>query len=624
MTLALKKVTRVEYNNFWYPVKHFIEVQRFINGDEHDPKGLFNLAEDIWEAWPYAAHGRPTEAWKYRFRFGHLSSFIKPYVKLYSYNQLLAQGGKLTSSLAKLPYDLTRIDKHIVEKGFKSLDDVASPQIFQPLWEAQLYPASGFKSGAHPSCYAQESTRKFWLHLREHFGAPLIVPSVTYPNKKNYIKAAADESKVIPQPVVRRLANILALHRDGIELVSRYHHLRLCILMIAICLGRRIDEVLSAPRCLGPKGPLSRYPSNDGSPEGALWFQYKPNKGGISEYVYISPEWEDIAEYCVRELINYGDEVRQFAPPEEQDLLILISFNNYTTGSGAKKHVGLYDHRVPKRSGRWYTHGLGYAGFKIWLNGNGLVHAQGIMTEWNITIDGSKSGKIYRLSTHFTRHTRQSALAKDPQIPILTLQRDLNHADVNMQLTYQHNLREENSQLLTKFRAGQLIGSGVAWLSDLLGISPTDTKLKSGFHEGRPSLLTERWRKLINLSPHFVQLNRVRGGFCALPQGPSACSEYMNCTSARERGCQCFLTDPQDPEIMSELNEMAIQYRAQQQESTALGYRVQAEKREIIAHRTENLRDEALRRASEEIRCRLKARQHELYEEINDSANAIK
>ncbi len=59
-----------------YPQTHWREIQRFVVGNERDPKDLFHLADDLWEAWPYFTHGRPTEAARYRFHFGHLRSFL--------------------------------------------------------------------------------------------------------------------------------------------------------------------------------------------------------------------------------------------------------------------------------------------------------------------------------------------------------------------------------------------------------------------------------------------------------------------------------------------------------------------------------------------------------------------
>jgi len=123
-----------------YPETHWREIQRFVVGNERDPKNLFNLADDLWEAWPYFTHGRPTEAARYRFHFGHLRSFLKPYVKWYCYQRLLGSTTRLYRPLARLSNALTRADTYLFEHGFSSLDDIASPLAFATLWEAQIIP----------------------------------------------------------------------------------------------------------------------------------------------------------------------------------------------------------------------------------------------------------------------------------------------------------------------------------------------------------------------------------------------------------------------------------------------------------------------------------------------------
>jgi hypothetical protein len=64
------KVAYIEFESFLYPVKHWEVLSRFALGEEEDldPKGLFRLASDEWEAWRYAIHGRQTTAANYRFR----------------------------------------------------------------------------------------------------------------------------------------------------------------------------------------------------------------------------------------------------------------------------------------------------------------------------------------------------------------------------------------------------------------------------------------------------------------------------------------------------------------------------------------------------------------------------
>src|SRR5918911_2213159 len=156
----------------------------------------------------------------------------------------------------------------------------------------------------------QERTRPFWLFLSRQFNCPMMVPSVSPYVREWNVEMIADERYLIPDVVIAQLVNRLGLHREGKAILNRYHHLRLCVLVLATCLGRRIDEILNAPRGFGPDGPLTRYPHRDGPPEGGLWFEFSPNKGGPENRAYVSPEWEDVVYYCVRSLVYYSDEVR--------------------------------------------------------------------------------------------------------------------------------------------------------------------------------------------------------------------------------------------------------------------------------------------------------------------------
>jgi len=144
------------------------------------------------------------------------------------------------------------------------------------------------------------------------------------------LRSAGDRSNLIPTPVKRQLVNVLALHRDGITRLTPLDHLRLCVLLLQLATGRRIDEILASPRSTGPLGPLKRLPAADGTD--ALWFQFAPNKDGPEGTVYISPDWEDLVTYCVEELIAYGDPVRSLARPSEEHLLILIARKVRTAG----------------------------------------------------------------------------------------------------------------------------------------------------------------------------------------------------------------------------------------------------------------------------------------------------
>src|SRR6266545_869249 len=106
-----KNILRVEdapNEEHCYPASHWEELHCFLEGCEQDPKGFFHLADDVWNVWAYAANGRLSQASASRIHFGHLRSFLKPYVKWYCYQRLLT--GNLTSqyTLRTLPYALTR------------------------------------------------------------------------------------------------------------------------------------------------------------------------------------------------------------------------------------------------------------------------------------------------------------------------------------------------------------------------------------------------------------------------------------------------------------------------------------------------------------------------------------
>src|SRR2546423_1508280 len=106
------QVAYVRSGNFGYPIMHWESLRPFLEGDERDPKNSFRLVDDVWVAWRYAANGRPTEAPKYSFRFGHLRSWLKPYVKCYCYARLMGRTEGHTGSAAALPYDLALADEY--------------------------------------------------------------------------------------------------------------------------------------------------------------------------------------------------------------------------------------------------------------------------------------------------------------------------------------------------------------------------------------------------------------------------------------------------------------------------------------------------------------------------------
>jgi hypothetical protein len=618
-------VTRVQFGSYYYPVRHWKVLSRFAVGDERDPRGQFRLAADLWDAWMYAEYALPVLAKLYRYRFGRLRTFLKLYAKWYLYRRLLGRG-ELRSGDPALIYGLAAADDWIFERGYTSVDDISSQQIFSELWASLLTPACESNVGrlTAAAVHKQKYTRPFWLTLRTEFGVPAVIPPVAPYVKKRAAEFAADESKVIPGPVIEQLANKLALHRGGAELLVPFDHLRLCVILLHIALGRRITELLIAPRGEGSMGPLKRLPARGDKPEGALWFQFAPLKDGPDNLVYVSSEWEDLVLYCVREILRYGDMLRPYAGREECRLLILVSKLNFTRGVHArwlgakykceeggpdslpvvsKEKVGRSSHRVT---------GLTYASFNSWLNGNVRSGSpewkvKGVLERWGITADGLPDSPVYVLRTHYGRHSRHSALARSQKLPLIVTQRDLNHRDKDMQFNYRHLTREANDALLAKLRNGKLVGRGVEWLSQILETDGRQAVATTGFSVGKPMLLDARWRALIKNNPLFLQMNRVKCGYCVLPQGPSACMEYMNCTAAQAGGCHSFVVDAENKQMLRELEGTARDYRERQQESLRAGRIVQAEKLDVQARRTEGLRGEALSRVGAQLVAELKA-----------------
>jgi hypothetical protein len=281
---------RAHFKGHIYPADHWSELQRFIEGDQLDPKKQFRLADDIWSAWRYAQNARPSTSNLYHINFAHLRSFLKPYVKHYLYSVIINKA--LTTSSASLTYNLSNADRYLTDNQYTLLDDLLTPEVFEPLWYAQLAERedNNFEEKflTIADVTRQQKTRPFWLHLSARFGSPLVVPPTSPYRKKTLAEYGFDESKVIPTAVVRQLGNFLGLHRDGIQELIRYHHLRLCVLLLIVALGRRVDEVLGAGRGEGPDGPLEYYPckGRDGEPGRALWFRFLPNKRGPSEWVH--------------------------------------------------------------------------------------------------------------------------------------------------------------------------------------------------------------------------------------------------------------------------------------------------------------------------------------------------
>jgi hypothetical protein len=127
----------------------------------------------------------------------------------------------------------------------------------------------------------------------------------------------------------------------------------------------------------------------------------------------------------------------------------------------------------------------------------------------------------------YTRHTRHSAVALNPQVSLLARQRDLNQRDPDAQFHYQHRLAENNDALLEKMREGTLSGRGVEWLAELLGVGDGVVSSQSSFQSGRPSAMTPRIYALVKNNPIFLQHNRVPSGICTSPQGPGGCAELL-------------------------------------------------------------------------------------------------
>lgn len=629
-----------------YPTSHWKEISRFLIGNERDPKDLFYLADDVWEAWPYAPAGLPSQPGEFRYRFKHLCSFLKPYVKWYCYQHLLACHDGLSRSMILLPTLIRSADIYLYEHHIGSPDDITGEYEFRKLWSTLLLPQPhNDASSTRAKVRIQVRTHAFWKQLQKSFGFPHIVPSTDPYEQARLTESAFDESQVIPLAVINQFANKLALHKDGREQLSRFHHLRLCILMLIFASGRRVSEILTAPRGVGQDGPLAYYPTKGGSSEGSLWFRFSPNKYGPQDHVHISREWEDVVKYCVKELLCYSDEIRDMAASEAQDFFILISPWNLTAGPEAALALPLKEVNFKSSEKFLDTFSKGqstrdaipvsYKTFHSWLHGHssnrpaGRLH--GIVETWKITVDGSADGEIYHLRTHQARHTRQSAIASDPHVSPLVRQRDLNHIDRNMQVHYQHNARKQNEILLEKAKNGELVGPAMKWFSTLFGTHDQNGGQPSQFQAGQPQLLSPRWRNLIQNNPQFMQFNHVPCGYCALPQGPDACEDYLNCTEAEDGGCKWFLTDPRNAGMLIQITEIVRKHKQQEQESLEAGREVQAEKYHALASRSSSLEAEVFSRCdieafpncSQDLKDRLKARYLEIKEEAQIDEHAI-
>jgi FixJ family two-component response regulator len=90
----------------------------------------------------------------------------------------------------------------------------------------------------------------------------------------------------------------------------------------------------------------------------------------------------------------------------------------------------------------------------------------------------------------------------------------------------------------------------------------------------------------------------------------------MNCLEAQEGGCQWFVTDPENEQMLIQITRRALTHRKQVAESVAAGHEVQAGKHEVLARRAEAMEGEVLRSASQEQRERMMAKKREIEEEF--------
>ena len=566
--------------------------ERFLGGDDRDPTMTILLAEDRWSLRAYQTrHGSR----------GMTVSFerlpvLAPYAKWYVLDRILT-AGRAPSTAPSFMGALARAEREMAALGVTALEDLASADLFESVWSAIADPWLG-PAGERPrsTVWRQQLTLPFWPALRRLVGVPISVPDVFPFARPSIAEVARRTEHVIPDPVIRQLGNRLGLHRDGSSPLAPRDHLRLCVLMLHIALGRRISELLLAPRGSGPRGPLVDYESVSGA--AALGFRFEPNKDGRDDVVYVSPEWRDLVEYCVEALIAYGDEVRPFANAGEADRLVLVSGHYATRPRGMQVH-GLRS----RKQGLLPASVLPYAAFVVWLNGGHqkVPVEHGAMARLGITENGTPGGAVYWFRTHSARHTRQSVLRSDPTVSRLAVQRDLNVASVEAQSIYQHGLREQNDALRRRASAGELVGRGATWISAIE---------EGGRKPGHPTLLADHPRVLTILAanPDLLEFNRVPCGYCVRPQGPSACPEFLQCLEAADEGCAWFATDPTDERCLVESNERADAREKDEVEAGDRGALVLASKLGVEARRARSMADAITAAAPADALDRLRAR----------------
>jgi hypothetical protein len=595
MPEAVRQVSAPE-TRWVYPEEHLATVGPFIWGSDRDPRDAFVLSADTWDAWPYANNGREALRGQTRLRFSRLASFLRPYAKWFCYERL--QDSASPQGLCRMLAMLGKADAIVLAMGAEALTDIAPEHVFRDLWDNLALPPDLPSGGRSKRVVrVQTDTRPFWLRLQAHFGEPASVPRTTPHKLPHPIDLGRDRSNLIPTPVKRQLVNVLALHRDDTAGLDPLDHLRVCVLLLQLATGRRIDEILASPRGTGPLGPLKRLPAADGTE--ALWLQFAPNKDGPDGTVYVSPAWEDLVIYCVQELIRYSDPVRAQARPSEEDLLILTARSLGTAGGSYPNGVAV---------------GLTFQGLRAWMNGSHSSNRGGAFKRWQITQNGEAGEQIYCYRTHRARHDRQTVLLQHGAPPISRL-RDLNTRSRDAHLVYGHAWDELTNKLfdqasgdpkatlMDKANRGVLIGEGVRVILDT--IHPADNH---GFTPGDPTFLTPERQARLRNHPRAFELNRVPGGICLLAQGPIACPEYLHCVEATTEGCSQYVGDTENSTMLVELYQRAEQRREQAQAAVRAGRRVLVGKQRELANRAANMRDKAFAVAKPEVIDDVKAR----------------
>jgi hypothetical protein len=555
-------------------------LRRYVDGQATDATGTIRLADEVWPAAAYEIGPRTRSVRS--ISFIAFESFLRPYAKWYVYEHVL-MAGRPTSSVTAVLAALRALDRALASCGVSAIEGLASPDTVREVWRQLARPEVRGDSHRQVMC------RRFLRVLRANFGLPAIVPRPVQGRRRPLSEIAADDSRVIPEAVVRQIVERLAQHRDGVAPLEPRDALFLAMLVLHIALGRRVSELLLAPRGSGDDGPLVSFVAADGTT--ALGFRFVPSKdGGPNDVVYVSPAWEDVVRYCVASVLATSDVARPYADDASRGLFALAWSGN---GTRFKPRGGPSSRTAAQRRP---AAAITYMAFYHWLRGR--PGEPGAMERWGITESGEPGDPIYVFRSHSARHTRQSALSRDPNVSRLAAQRDLNTRSRDVQGIYQHGLADQNERLLAKLDAGALLGSGAAWLNDV----------RLGHEPGRPRStgMDPRIRDLIAASPAFLEFNRVPAGYCVRPQGPAACPEFLACLEATDDGCAWFATDPDDEAIVEEIRERATERRAGADRAAAAGNVVLSGKLAVLAGRAESFVDQTA--AARESLARLRAR----------------